>query len=81
MRVGAAAAAWRVGVAAGGRVGKRVAAGLLEGVWKRSVQRHVRLILPQVAELCQEAVLRVILTVPGNQHGRQDWEQTDKRER
>lgn len=72
MRVGAAAAAWRVGVAAGGRVGKRVAAGLLEGVWKRSVQRHVRLILSQVAELRQEAVLRVILTVPGNQHGRQD---------
>lgn len=59
-------------------MGKRVAAGLLEGVWKRSVQRHVRLILPQVAELRQEAVLRVILTVPGNQHGRQDWEQTDK---
>lgn len=81
MRVGAAAAAWRVRVAAGGRVGKRVAAGLLEGVWKCSVQRHVRLILPQVAELRQEAVLRVILTVPGNQHGRQDWEQRDKRER
>lgn len=81
MRVGAAAAAWRVGVAAGGRVGERVAAGLLEGVWKRSVQRHVRLVLSQVAELRQEAVLRVILTVPGNQYGRQDWEQRDKRER
>lgn len=81
MRVGAAAAAWRVGVAAGGRVGERVAAGLLEGVWKRSVQRHVRLVLSQVAELRQEAVLRVILTVPGNQHGRQDWEHRDKRER
>lgn len=81
MRVGAAAAAWRVGVAAGGRVGERVAAGLLEGVWKRSVQRHVRLVLSQVAELRQEAVLRVILTVPGNQYGRQDWKQRDKRER
>lgn len=81
MRVGAAAAAWGVGVAAVGRVGERVAAGLLEGIWKRGVQRHVRLILPQVAELCQKTVLRVILTVPGDQHGREDWEQrenTDK---
>lgn len=51
MRVGAAAAAWRIGVTAVGRVRKRVAAGLLERVWKSGVVWHVRLILSQVAEL------------------------------
>lgn len=51
MRVGAAAAAGRVGVAAVGRVRKRVAAGLLERVWESGVEWHVRLVLSQVAEL------------------------------
>lgn len=81
MRVGAAAATRRVGVAAVGGVGERVAVGLLEGVWERGVQWHVRLILSQVAELSQEAVLRVVLAVPWNQHRRENWKQKEKRER
>lgn len=72
MRVGAAAAARRVGVAAVGGVGERVAVGLLERVWERGVQWHVRLILSQVAELSQKAVLRIVLAVPRNQHRREN---------
>lgn len=68
MRVGAAAAARRVGVAAVGGLGKRVAVWLLEGVGERGIQWHVGLILSQVSELSQKAVLRVVLAVPRNQH-------------
>ena len=81
MRVGAAAAARRVGVAAVGGVGERVAVGLLERVWERGIQWHVRLILSQVAELSQKAVLRIVLAVPRNQHRRENWKQKEKRER
>lgn len=81
MRVGAAAAARRVGVAAVGGVGEWVAVGLLEGVWERGVQWHVRLILSQVSELSQKAVLRVVLAVPRNQHRRENWKQKEKRDK
>jgi len=50
-----------------------VTIGLLKRVWESSVVRHVGLVLPQVAELGQEAVLRVVLAVPWNQHRRKDW--------
>lgn len=77
VRIGAAAAARRVGVAAVGRVGERVAVGVLERVWERGVQWHVRLILSQVAELSQKAVLRIVLAVPRNQHRRENWRQKE----
>lgn len=72
MRVGATAASRRVWIAAVGRVGERVTIGLLKRVRESSIVRHVGLILSQVAELGQEAVLRVVLTVPWNQHRRKD---------
>lgn len=81
MRVGTAAAARRVGVTAVGGVGKRVAVGLLEGVWKGGIQRHVRLVLSQVAELSQKAVLRVVLAVPRNQHRGENWKWKEETER
>lgn len=52
--------------------------GLLKRVRESSVVRHVGLILSQVAELGQEAVLRVVLTVPRNQHWRKDWKKREK---
>lgn len=73
MRVGAAAASRRVWVAAVGGVGERVTIGLLKRVRESRVVRHVGLVLSQVAELGQEAVLRVVLAVPGDQHRRKDW--------
>lgn len=73
MRVGAAAASRRVWVAAVGGVGERVTIGLLKRVRESRIVRHVGLVLSQVAELGQEAVLRVVLAVPGNQHRRKDW--------
>lgn len=45
MRVGAAAAAGRVGVAAAGGVRERVAVGLLERIREGGVEWHVRLVL------------------------------------
>lgn len=72
MRIGAAAASRRVWVAAAGRVGEGVTVGLLERVRESRVVRHVGLVLPQVAELRQEAVLGVVLAVPRNQHWREN---------
>lgn len=57
-----------------------MAVGLLERVRESSIVRHVGLVLPQVAELGQEAVLRVVLAVPWNQHWRKDWKRR-KREK
>ena len=51
MRVRAAAASRRVGVTAVGRMRKRMAVGLLERIREGGVEWHVRLVLPQVAEL------------------------------
>ncbi len=68
-----------VGAAAGGRrrVGRvwrdgegASSAVLLEGLWKGGVERHVRLIVSQVAELHQQTVLRVELAVSWHQHRR-----------
>lgn len=73
MRVGATAASRRVWIAAVGRVGEGVTIGLLKRVRESSIVRHVGLVLSQVAELGQETVLRVVLTVPWNQHRRKDW--------
>lgn len=41
---------------------------LLEGFWEGGVERHVRLIVTQVAELYQQAVLRVELAVSWHQN-------------
>lgn len=46
---------------------------LLEGLGKGGVQRHVWLIVGEVAELYQQAVLRVELTVPWYQDRREHW--------
>lgn len=50
-----------------------ISVGLLERVRESRVVRHVGLVLSQVAELRQEAVLGVVLAVPWNQHWRKDW--------
>lgn len=42
---------------------------LLEGLWEGGVERHVRLVVGEVAELYQQAVLGIELTVPRYQ----DW--------
>ena len=70
MWVGATAASRRVWIAAVWRMGERVTVGLLKRVRESSVVWHVGLILSQVAELSQEAVLRVAFAVPWNQHRR-----------
>lgn len=68
-----------VGAAAGGR--RRVrrvwrdgegasSAVLLEGLWESGVERHVRLIVTQVAKLHQQTVLRIELAVSWHQHRR-----------
>lgn len=80
MRVGAAAASRRVWVTAAGGVRKWVAVGLLERIWKGGVERHVRLVLSQVTELSEEAVLGIILAVSWNQHRRKNWKLQHKRE-
>jgi hypothetical protein len=72
VRVGAAAASRRVWVTAAGGVRKWVAVGLLERIWKGGVERHVRLVLSQVTELSEEAVLGIILAVSWNQHRRKN---------
>lgn len=45
VRVGAAAASWRVRVAAVWRMGERMAVGLLERIRESGVEWHVRLVL------------------------------------
>lgn len=46
---------------------------LLEGLWKGGVQGHVRLVVGEVAELYQQAMLRVELAVPRYQDRREHW--------
>lgn len=46
---------------------------LLEGLWKGGVQGHVRLVVGEVAELYQQAVLWVELAVPRYQDRREHW--------
>ena len=46
---------------------------LLEGLGEGGVQGHVRLVVGEVAELHQEAVLRVELAVARHQHRGEHW--------
>lgn len=46
---------------------------LLEGLWEGGVERHMRLVVTQVAKLHQETVLRVELTVSWHQNRRKYW--------
>lgn len=78
-------AGWRRGIRRVGRDGKRTAATssaaaaaapavrLLEGLWEGGVQRHVWLIVGEIAELYQQAVLWVELAVPWYQDRREHW--------
>lgn len=71
-RVGVGAAAggrWRVGRVWRDGEGASSAV-LLEGLWEGGVERHVRLIVTQVAELHQQTVLRVELAMSWHQHRR-----------
>lgn len=46
---------------------------LLEGLWKGGVQGHVWLVVGEIAELYQQAVLWVELAVPRYQDRREHW--------
>ena len=52
---------------------------LLEGLWKGGVQGHVRLVVGEVAELYQQAVLWVELAVPRYQDRREHWTMKQRR--
>lgn len=47
---------------------------LLKGLGEGGVERHVGLVVTQVAELHQQTVLGVELTVAWHQHRGQHWE-------
>lgn len=46
---------------------------LLEGLWEGGVERHMRLVVTQVAKLHQQTVLRVELAVSRHQNRRKYW--------
>lgn len=78
-------AGWRRRIRRVGRDGKRTTSAssaaaaaaptmrLLEGLWKGGIQGHVRLVVGEIAELYQQAVLWVELAVPRYQDRREDW--------
>lgn len=80
-------AGWRRRIRRVGRNRKRAAAAttsassaaaasivrLLEGLWKGGIQGHVWLVVGEVTELYQQAVLWIELAVPRYQDRRQHW--------
>ena len=88
--VGVGAAAGRRGGV--GRVGRNGTGGasatasvatavLLEGLWEGGVEGHVRLVVGEVPELDQQAVLGVELAVPRHQDRGEDWRVRGKEEK